>query len=83
MFDDRKYDRELNNSLRRRLDHEGHGRLRRVRSEVQQGTAILWGFVASMEDQQMAVNITERCSHLNGVINRIQLNPESAAVHAA
>lgn len=82
MFDDRKHDRELNKSLRRRIDHEGHQRLRRVRTEVQHGTIILWGFVATVADRRLAVEIAKRCPGINSVVNRIQLNPESVAASA-
>lgn len=72
-FHDRKNDRALSASIRRRLDHEGHGRLRRIRCDVHQGLAVLWGSAASDSDRQMAVEIVRRYPKVDGVINRIQL----------
>lgn len=73
LFNDRKRDREIHGSIRRRLDHEGHGRLRRVRCSVEQGTVTLRGVVSSAEDQRVAESIVRRCPDVDAVVNRIQV----------
>lgn len=82
-FSDRKRDREIHNNVRRRLDHESHGRLRRIRCEVQQGTVTLTGAVLNDTDRQQAANIVRRCPHVDGVINLIEVGPRSVEFAAS
>lgn len=72
-FSDRKRDREIHNNVRRRLDHESHGHLRRIRCDVQQGTVTLTGAVVNDSDRQQAAAIVRRCPQVDGVINLIEI----------
>lgn len=74
-FDGRKQNREISSALRRHLDHEGRGRLRRVRCEVHQGSVVLWGQVCCAADRRLAVDIAQRCPHVEAVVNRIMVIP--------
>lgn len=72
-FVDTKRDREINNSLRRRLDHESHGVLRRIHTNVQQGVVVLSGFAATEADIERASEIALRCPHVDSVLNHVEL----------
>ena len=78
-FQNRKEDRDTAATLKRHLDHEGHGQLRRIRCNVQQGTAILWGNVATEEDRDLAIEIAADCPKVDGVIDQIQVRKHAVA----
>lgn len=82
-FGSLKRDHEICDAIRRRLDHQGHDGLRRVRCSVQQGTAVLWGFVATEADRELACRLVDECASVEGVIDNIQLNSVRSASEPA
>lgn len=70
MATDRKQRHEVRDELRRRL-RAGRAALRRVRCDFVDSTAILWGWVTSEEDRDLAERLIAAQPRVECIENRI------------